>query len=239
MAVTANNLELYRERDVQWWGAHERRFLSLRNLSSLRLSYVQELFDSLADRRVLDLGCGAGFLAIPLAEQGAQVLGLDQSEAAIEQAQAQAALRGCAQHFEGRVANVLGADIKPESFDIVILADVVEHVKEYSELLKTATWALKPGGYALISTLNRTIASRFLAVWFCESVRLVPPGTHDWRLFVTPRELEVAATACGLVKHRVYGESPRIVPTILSWSLHMQPGTWLGASYAMIFRRPA
>lgn len=239
MGSVPNNLELYQDRQIQWWSSAEQRFRSLRNVAQVRLRYLRTIFDVLDGKEVLDLGCGGGFLSIPLAELGANVLGVDQSQAAIEQAQQQAGLRGCSRRFQGQVADIRSLALLPQHYDLVVLADVVEHLRDYADLVARAAAALKPNGFLLVSTLNRNWICRLLAVWVSETLRLIPPGTHDWRLFVTPRELEQAVCSHGLQLHRLQGESPRIVATLCTWSLQLQPGSWTGASYTMIFRKDA
>jgi len=93
-----------------------------------------------------------------------------------------------------------------EAFDVLLLLEVVEHVDHLQAFLHQAATHLRPGGLLLVSTINRTTRSFVIAIVGAEFIfRVLPRGTHRWAQFVRPRELELAAQACGLVQHDLRG----------------------------------
>lgn len=88
-----------------------------------------------------------------------------------------------------------------EQFDVVCSLEVVEHVTDVKAFVQTLTPLVKPGGLLFMSTINRNPLAAALTVGMAEYVlRLVPPGTHDWRKFVQPEELSAIlkeVCACG------------------------------------------
>lgn len=77
-----------------------------------------------------------------------------------------------------------------EQFDVVCSLEVVEHVTDVKAFVQTLTPLVKPGGLLFMSTINRNPLAAALTVGMAEYVlRLLPPGTHDWRKFVQPEEL--------------------------------------------------
>ncbi len=145
--------------------------------------------------RLLDVGCGGGLLSEPLARLGAAVTGIDPTPGAVAAARAHAARAGLVLDYREAAAE----DLAGESFDAVLALEVVEHVEGRDAFLATLAGLLRPGGLLLLSTLNRTLRSYAMAVLGAERLlRWLPPGTHDWRRFPTPEELEAALRGAGL-----------------------------------------
>ena len=104
------------------------------------------------------------------------------------------------------------------SFDAVISLEVVEHVEEIDAFLAAAAALVRPGGILVLSTINRTLASLALAKIGAEYLlRWVPPGTHDWRRFVRPSELDRGLRRTGLDLTALRGLS--YVPVDGDWRL--------------------
>jgi len=96
--------------------------------------------------RVVEFGCGTGWLGQLLAMRGYSVIGIDISPDAIELAKASAALRGVA--VEYRVADY--EDAVPEGTnDVVIFHDALHHAESEAAALQSAHAALRPGGLAI------------------------------------------------------------------------------------------
>ena len=83
-------------------------------------------------------------------------------------------------------------------FDLVACMEVLEHVADKPAFVAQLAAHLAPGGLLVLSTPNRTPASRALLVGAAEAVGMVPRGTHDWRDFVTPEELAALLADAGL-----------------------------------------
>ena len=104
------------------------------------------------------------------------------------------------------------------TFDVVLNMEVVEHVADLGGFLGACGALLKPGGFMLVATLNRTLKSLALAKIGAEYVlRWLPAGTHDWTRFATPAELEGLLEKAGLSVTRVQGV--RFDPLRWEWRL--------------------
>ncbi|RUP21232.1 bifunctional 2-polyprenyl-6-hydroxyphenol methylase/3-demethylubiquinol 3-O-methyltransferase UbiG [Methylobacterium sp.] len=146
---------------------------------------------------ICDVGCGGGVLSEPLARLGARVTGLDPAEQNVAVARAHAEAAGVPVDYRGQTIEAVVAG--GESFDAVLIMEVVEHVSDMPAFVRTACAAVKPGGMLFGATLNRTLRSFALAIVGAEYVLgWLPRGTHDWEKFVTPDELARAIRAGGL-----------------------------------------
>jgi 2-polyprenyl-3-methyl-5-hydroxy-6-metoxy-1,4-benzoquinol methylase len=102
---------------------------------------------TLGARRVLDLGCGGGFLVNALAERGVDATGLDGSDHAIERARANA---GGGQFTRADIgaSGLVGEAV----FDVVTMIDVIEHLPDPVEALRWAAGLTAPGGAIVLLT---------------------------------------------------------------------------------------
>lgn len=194
-----------------WWNsAGPMRPLHVMN--GLRLGYVLEKIaerfgrasGDLQGLRIADIGCGAGLMCEPLAERGAQVVGVDAAANSIAAARLHAAAGGLAIDYRaGEPQDALRAD---DRFDVLLLLEVVEHVDHLQRFIQEASSKLKPGGLLLVSTINRTARSWVTAIVGAEVIfRVLPRGTHHWAQLVQPHELNQAAQACGLLPQDLRG----------------------------------
>ena len=187
-----------------WWNP-KGKMASLHQVNPVRLAFIRAAIDAhwnadprelapLAGKTALDIGCGAGLVCEPLARLGARVTGVDAAAQNVAAAAAHAEQAGLdIRYMAGELA---GLDIG--TFDLVTCLEVVEHVADKPAFLAQIAERLAPGGLLVLSTPNRTAASRTLLVGAAEAVGYVPKGTHDWDEFVTPEELEQLLAACGL-----------------------------------------
>jgi 2-polyprenyl-6-hydroxyphenyl methylase/3-demethylubiquinone-9 3-methyltransferase len=152
----------------------------------------------LAGLRVLDVGCGAGLASEALARAGADVTGLDAAAEVLGAARAHAKSSGLAISYqEGTPEALLAAGEAP--FDAILALEVIEHVSDRAAFCRHLAALLRPGGRVFLSTLNRTARSLLVAKVGAEYVlRLLPAGTHDWRMFVRPAELDADLRGAGL-----------------------------------------
>jgi 2-polyprenyl-6-hydroxyphenyl methylase/3-demethylubiquinone-9 3-methyltransferase len=153
---------------------------------------------ALAGLAILDVGCGAGILAEPLARMGATVTGIDPSPELIEAARLHAGESGLATDYRAATAEDLAA--AGERYDVVTALEVVEHVTDVSAFVAACGALVRPGGMTIFSTINRTMKAYLLAIVGAEYVlRWLPRGTHTYEKLVTPEELAAAFRAAGLV----------------------------------------
>jgi 2-polyprenyl-6-hydroxyphenyl methylase/3-demethylubiquinone-9 3-methyltransferase len=191
----------------EWWDARG-PMAALHKFNPMRLAYIRDRvaghfhrdasrLDSLAGLRILDIGCGGGILAEPLARLGAAVVGVDPSESNIAVARRHADQSQLTIDYRSSSAEVLQAG--GEAFDVVLAMEVVEHVTDLKLFIDTATALVKSGGLLFVATLNRTIKSFALAIVGAEYIlRWLPRGTHQWDKFVTPNELEIVIEQSGM-----------------------------------------
>lgn len=186
----------------EWWDPAG-RFRPLHRLNPVRLAFIRDRVaahagrDPLAERplqglRLLDIGCGGGLLAEPLARLGAEVVGIDASPENVEVAALHAAESGLAIDYRLTSAEALAEDLTAAGagFDVVVNMEVVEHVADAAVFLHASAALVRPGGAMVVATLNRTPKAFVLAIVGAEYVLgWLPRGTHDWRRFLRPSEL--------------------------------------------------
>ena len=152
---------------------------------------------ALAGLHILDVGCGAGLVCEPLARLGATVVGIDPAAKNIEAARVHAEAGGLAIDYRMATAETLAA--ASESFDVVLILEVVEHVADVTLFVNSAALLVRPGGLLVASTINRTLKAYALAIIGAEYVlRWLPRGTHSYDKLVTPDELDAALRHAGL-----------------------------------------
>lgn len=191
----------------EWWDANG-PFKPLHRINPVRLTYIRDRLcrkfgrdkaaaSSLAGLSVLDIGCGGGLVAEPLARLGADVTGIDPAPENIEAAKAHAKGARLDITYHSATGEELAAS--GESFDAVLLLEVIEHVPDVPLFLRSVAPLVKPGGVMILSTLNRTLKAYALAIIGAELIlRWLPLGTHNWNRFVTPEELRGALKGAGL-----------------------------------------
>jgi 2-polyprenyl-6-hydroxyphenyl methylase / 3-demethylubiquinone-9 3-methyltransferase len=191
---------------TRWWDP-KGPMRPLHAMNPLRIAWTERHLRPLAVARggvlrVLDLGCGAGLASEALAAHGHAVLGADASTEAIEAARihlAQHPLGPDAGPLTYRCASAEQLIAEGARFDAITAYEIIEHVTDAEAFLRLLAQLLLPGGRIIVSTMNRTLRAFAVAKIGAEYVlRLLPPGTHDWRKFVTPTELGAYARRAGM-----------------------------------------
>jgi len=187
-----------------WWNP-KGPMASLHQVNPVRMAFIRDAIDAhwpdaraqakpLAGKAALDIGCGAGLVCEPLARLGASVTGVDAAAENVAAASAHAEAMGLdIRYMAGEVAAL---DIG--TFDLVTCVEVIEHVADKPAFLRDVAARLAPDGLLVMSTPNRTAASRVLLVGAAEAVGYVPKGTHHWDDFITPEEFEDLLADAGL-----------------------------------------
>ncbi|MGB3753184.1 MAG: bifunctional 2-polyprenyl-6-hydroxyphenol methylase/3-demethylubiquinol 3-O-methyltransferase UbiG [Parerythrobacter sp.] len=189
---------------ADWWDPSGSSAM-LHRLNPVRLRFVRDAIDlhwggdiegvrPLSGKTALDVGCGAGLLCEPLTRMGAQVTGVDAAPENIAAAEAHA--QGTGLDIEYHAGEIAALDLG--MFDLVTCMEVIEHVADKPAFVAALADRLAPGGLMVLSTPNRTAASRLLLVGAAEATGMVPRGTHDWNDFATPEELHALIADCGL-----------------------------------------
>lgn len=187
-----------------WWDPRGASAM-LHRLNPVRLAFLRDALDAhwhldpqggrpLAGKSALDVGCGAGLLAEPLARLGAAVTGVDAAPENIAVATAHARGGGLDISYRHGELAALGLG----QFDLVCAMEVIEHVADTQSFANQLADCLAPGGLMVLSTPNRTPASRLVMVGLAERLGAIPAGTHDWDAFITPDELDDILGAAGL-----------------------------------------
>lgn len=77
-----------------------------------------------------------------------------------------------------------------KQFDVICSLEVIEHVENPKDFIQNCIKCLKPGGSFFISTMNRTLKSKFITIYGAEYLlKVVPIGTHDWEKYLNPEEI--------------------------------------------------
>ncbi len=192
---------------AEWWDPNG-KFRPLHQMNPCRLDYITRQIGTEFGRdltqpapfsglRILDIGCGGGLLSEPMARLGAGVTGADAAERNIPVARLHAEAQGLAIDYRHTTAEALAGE--GETYDVVLAMEIVEHVADPQDFLRTCGRLLKPGGLLVCSTLNRNPKSFMMAIVGAEWVmRWLPKGTHDWAKFITPDELFAMIRGAGL-----------------------------------------
>jgi 2-polyprenyl-6-hydroxyphenyl methylase/3-demethylubiquinone-9 3-methyltransferase len=188
---------------ADWWDPTGSSAM-LHKLNPVRLKYVRDQIDQhwqcdecsrspLDGKTALDVGCGAGLLAEPLARLGAKVTGIDATPEVIAVAREHAQAMGL--EIDYRAGDVQQLD---GAFDLITCMEVIEHVADPAAFLQALAKRLAPDGLLVLSTPNATGWSKLLMITIGEGIGQIPRGTHDFEKFVTPDRMRVLLDDAGL-----------------------------------------
>ena len=198
-SIDPAEVERFSRMAAEWWDP-QGKFAPLHKFNPVRLGFIRDQalarfgrdararkpFEGLT---LLDIGCGGGLLSEPMTRLGFQVTGVDASERNIGTASTHAAEHGLSIDYRCSTAEALEAD-GAGPYDVILNMEVIEHVADPGDYLRTCGRLLAPGGLMIVATLNRTLKALVLAKVGAEYVlRWVPAGTHDWSKFLKPDEL--------------------------------------------------
>ena len=213
-SVDPAEVEKFARAAAEWWDP-KGKFRPLHVFNPVRLKFIrtvaaehfgrdEKALTPFGGLTLLDIGCGGGLLSEPMARIGFTVLGADASDRNVRTAATHAAGSGLALDYRCVTAEALADE--GGAFDAILNMEVVEHVADLGGFLKSCAALLKPGGFMLVATLNRTLKSLALAKIGAEYVlRWLPAGTHDWNRFVKPADLQRLLEEAGLSVTRLQG----------------------------------
>jgi 2-polyprenyl-6-hydroxyphenyl methylase/3-demethylubiquinone-9 3-methyltransferase len=212
-----------------WWDRNGEQ-KALHDINVLRLNYIDER-SHLKGKRVLDVACGGGILSEAMAGLGAEVTGIDAGKQALMVAKQHLKQSNLRVNYQAGTAEEF-SKIHPESFEMVTCMELLEHVPDPSLIVAACSKLVKPGGDVFFATLNRNPKSFLFAIIVAEYILgLVRKGTHTYRKFIRPSELENWAISAALKKKDLTGLHYN--PLLRKYSL----GGNVHVNYMMHFRK--
>lgn len=214
---------------ARWWDETS-EFKPLHRINPHRLDWIDGLC-ALEHKAVLDVGCGGGILAEAMARRGARVTGIDLAGKPLRIAQ----LHALAHDVDVRYASSSAEDwaaTHAGNYDVVTCMEMLEHVPDPAAVIAACASMAKPGGWVIFSTINRNPLSFLMAIVGVEYVlRILPPGTHQYRRFIKPAELAAMAANAGLTlaERRGLGYNP------LTERFHLN--RFMGVGYLLAMRK--
>ncbi|CAL7942304.1 unnamed protein product [Xylocopa violacea] len=198
-----------------WWDSET----ALLKMNNIRVKFISDGLANvglpqkcpylpLEGLQILDIGCGGGILSESLARIGADVTGIDASDNLIalakEHATLDTSIKGKLNYAQGAIEEY--SENNKETFDAVVASEVIEHVNNKEMFLKYCIETLKPGGSIFITTFNKTLLSWFGGIIVAEHVlKIVPKGTHDWKKFTPPAEMQSLLEKYGCTTKLIHG----------------------------------
>jgi 2-polyprenyl-6-hydroxyphenyl methylase/3-demethylubiquinone-9 3-methyltransferase len=240
VSIDPAEVEKFSAMAESWWDPSG-QFAPLHKFNPVRLKFIRETaaahfgrdakglkpFEGLA---LLDIGCGGGLLAEPMARLGFAVTGADASEKNVKAAATHGKAMGLVIDYRAGTAERLAAD--GLAFDVVLNMEVVEHVADLKAYLGACAKLVKPYGIMIVATLNRTLKSLALGKIAAEYVLgWVPKGTHDWNRFVEPKRLRALLEESGLKVLKTQG----VAFDPLTWGWRLSGDT--DVNYMMVAER--
>ena len=145
----------------------------------------QDIYEFFRNKKILDLGCGTGEFLNNYYGMGAECSGIDiennfkiknKINFKLINIEANKFLKNC-----------------KKKFDVIFLFEFLEHLEEQDkyQLFENLTKNLNKNAYIFISTLNKNLLSKYLAIDIAENLlKLLPKKTHDFNLFLSPSKLQ-------------------------------------------------
>ena len=201
--VDPNEIRKFEELASRWWDKNS-EFKPLHDINPLRANWIDNIAP-VAERKVLDVGCGGGILSESLAQRGADVTGIDMGDAPLGVAKLHQLESGLSINYQKSTAEDFAKNHE-NTFDIVTCLEMLEHVPDPSSVINACAKMVKPGGAVFFSTINRNPKAFLLAIVGAEYVlRMLPRGTHEYGKFIRPSELANWSREAGLQVNQMTG----------------------------------
>lgn len=188
---------------TKWWDPNT-EFAPLHKINPLRLAFIEER-SKIENVKILDVGCGGGILSEAMARKGGDVVGIDAGAAPIAVAKLHAKQSDISIDYNRITVEEL-LEKKASDFELICCLEMLEHVPEPNRTVKACADLLKPGGDVYFSTINRNPKAFMFAIIGAEYIlSLLPKGTHEYKKFIRPSELDSWARESGLILQRITG----------------------------------
>lgn len=195
--VDQHEINKFEQMASRWWDK-EGDFKPLHDINPLRLQFIMDKCQGLQGKKILDIGCGGGILSESMAKEGAIVSAIDMGEMPLEVAKLHLLESGLEVDYQRSTAEEF-AEKHAGQFDVVTCLEMLEHVPDPSSIIKACRKLVKPNGDVFFSTINRNPKSFMFAIVGAEYLlQMLPKGTHDFKKFIRPSELEAWARPAGL-----------------------------------------
>ncbi|ESP63127.1 3-demethylubiquinone-9 3-methyltransferase [Smithella sp. ME-1] len=146
---------------------------------------IKEIFGTLKNLKILEIGCASGDLLSFIKDEGAFVKGLEISDFAAELARKRGldVATGTIESFIIETS---------EAFDVVIAMEVIEHIQKPTEFISLVEKLIKPGGVLLLSTPNYFCTNCYGRKWFGFN------ASYEHIYYFSLKVLDKIASKCGL-----------------------------------------
>ncbi len=238
--IDENEVEKFSKIADEWWDANG-KFKPLHKFNPIRLNFFKQEICKFFDRdeklltpldglKILDIGCGGGLVAEPISRLGAELVAIDASQKNINVAKIHAEKSDLKIDYKCISAEDLAS--QNQQFDVVLALEIIEHVADVEKFIEACAKLLKPNGLLFVATLNRTAKSLLMAKFGVEYIlRWLPIGTHDWRKFLKPSEIENIAKNQQIRLQKIQGFSYNLLKD--QWSFSAD----LSINYCLIFKK--
>jgi len=187
MNLDPQEISKFEELASRWWDPSS-EFKPLHEINPLRANWIDKRAE-VAEKTLLDVGCGGGIFSEAMAQRGAIVTGIDMGDAPLAVANLHQLESGLNIDYFKATAESF-SDSNFQRFDAVTCLEMLEHVPNPASVVKACASMTKPGGTLFFSTINRNPKSYLFAIIGVEYVlKLLPKGTHDFAKFIKPSEL--------------------------------------------------
>lgn len=191
--INIDEIEKFTKIADQWWDKNG-KFKPLHRINQIRIEYILDSIKlylqkkDITNLNIIDIGCGGGLTAEPLARLGANVTGIDAGKDNIKVAKMHAEQSNLnINYIHGDIENLPDNN---EKYDVVLVLEIIEHVDNPEIFIKLCQKVMRQGGIIIISTINRTIKSYFGAIVAAEYIlKWLPKNTHEWKRFFKPAEI--------------------------------------------------
>ena len=215
-----------------WWD----KACFLNQMTSDRCDYIESSIikalgnRSLAQQQILEVGCGGGLICEQLARRGAEMVGIDPSQGALDTAASHTEEQGLGQHIHYQQGYAESLPFADGSFSAIVCFDVLEHVHDLTATIEEIARVLAPGGVFVFDTINRTFLARAILIWYGENFPSggLKPGIHNYHSFIKPVELQSLISANNLHVQELKGFIPR---GFVHGHFKMGPGRFKSVAY--------